>query len=90
MKDGIEVSAPAPIAGHMEVRGLGIVSVTHVQSAMLGLVVRLTEAANIERLPELDKSSFEIFGKTFRSFMSIPIPPRRRPESAPRRWLLRV
>jgi serine kinase of HPr protein (carbohydrate metabolism regulator) len=46
------MSAPAAIAGRMEVRGLGIVTVPHQASAPLRLVVDLRLAATIERLPE--------------------------------------
>lgn len=46
------LSAPATIAGQMEVRGVGIVTVPHVASAPLRLVVDLRPPAAIERLPE--------------------------------------
>jgi serine kinase of HPr protein (carbohydrate metabolism regulator) len=45
-------AAPAAIAGRMEVRGLGIVAVSHVAEARLVLVVDLVPAAAVERLPE--------------------------------------
>ncbi|HEX4113434.1 MAG TPA: HPr kinase/phosphatase C-terminal domain-containing protein [Stellaceae bacterium] len=46
------LSAPATIAGRIEVRGVGIVVVPHQASAPLRLVVDLEPAATIERLPE--------------------------------------
>lgn len=45
-------SAPATIAGRIEVRGLGIVSVPHVHAAEVGLAVDLVAPGAIERLPE--------------------------------------
>jgi HPr kinase/phosphorylase len=50
--DDIIMSAPAAIAGQMEVRGLGIVSVPHLAAAPLRLVVDLMPSADIERMPE--------------------------------------
>ena len=49
--DDIEMSAPATIAGQIEVRGLGIVSLPSLASAPLRLVVDLMPAAEIERMP---------------------------------------
>lgn len=51
-RDGNDIimSAPATIAGQMEVRGLGIVSMAHVV-APLRLVVDLMPSAEIERMP---------------------------------------
>lgn len=46
------LSAPDAIAGRMEVRGVGVVSVAHQPHARLGLVVDLTPYTAIERLPE--------------------------------------
>jgi HPr kinase/phosphorylase len=48
----IIMSAPATIAGQLEVRGLGIMTVPSVASAPLRLIVDLVPAADIERLPE--------------------------------------
>lgn len=52
-REGTEIimSAPATIAGRLEVRGLGIVAVPSVASAPLRLVVDLAPAAAIDRLP---------------------------------------
>jgi HPr kinase/phosphorylase len=46
------LSAPATIAGRMEIRGLGIVSVPYQASAPLRLVVDLVPSEAIERMPE--------------------------------------
>lgn len=49
--DEIIMSAPATIAGQIEVRGLGIVAVPSVASAPLRLVVDLLPSGEIERMP---------------------------------------
>lgn len=56
----VVVSAPAAIAGMIEVRGLGIVRLEPVAEATLGLVVDLVPAPGIERLPEA--ASVELLG----------------------------
>lgn len=56
----ITLSAPATIAGQMEVRGVGIVPIANLPSVRLGLVVDLAVHGDIERLPE--KTSAEIEG----------------------------
>jgi HPr kinase/phosphorylase len=50
--DAIAMTAPATIAGQLEVRGLGILQVPSVPAASLRLVVDLADPAVIERLPE--------------------------------------
>lgn len=42
---------PAAIAGRLEVRGIGIVGMTHCPRAELALIVDLTDAAAVPRLP---------------------------------------
>jgi serine kinase of HPr protein (carbohydrate metabolism regulator) len=54
----IIMSAPATIAGQMEVRGLGIMSVPHLDSVPLRLVVDLLPSADIERMPAPRAASF--------------------------------
>jgi HPr kinase/phosphorylase len=49
---GLRMSAPAAIAGLLEVRGVGILRVPSVPSAILRLVVTLVPSEAIERLPE--------------------------------------
>jgi serine kinase of HPr protein (carbohydrate metabolism regulator) len=48
----VVASAPATIAGRLEVRGIGIMTVPAVDAAVVGLVVDLV-AGPVERLPEL-------------------------------------
>ena len=57
--DGAQVmlSAPARIAGLIEVRGLGILRFSHV-TAPLALCVELVAAEMVERLPEPDAELF--------------------------------
>jgi HPr kinase/phosphorylase len=45
------LSAPAAIAGKLEIRGLGIVAVPHQVSAILRLVVDLRPPETIDRMP---------------------------------------
>jgi RNase adaptor protein for sRNA GlmZ degradation len=53
VRDGrLVAAAPAPIAGKLEVRGIGIVAVATATSAPLVLVVDLVEPPAVERLPE--------------------------------------
>jgi len=54
----LTASAPAPIAGRLEIRGVGIISVAAVAAAPLELVVELVELEDVERLPEPRFSSF--------------------------------
>jgi HPr kinase/phosphorylase len=63
-RDGALLTASAPLIlrGRLEIRGLGIVAVPVVDSAPLKLAVRLTVAAEIERLPDLQKSRMDILG----------------------------
>jgi HPr kinase/phosphorylase len=49
--DDITMSAPATIAGQMEIRGLGIIALPSVASVPLRLVVDLMPSAEIERMP---------------------------------------
>jgi serine kinase of HPr protein (carbohydrate metabolism regulator) len=49
---GLRMSAPTAIAGLLEVRGVGILRVPSVPSAILHLVVTLVPSEAIERLPD--------------------------------------
>jgi serine kinase of HPr protein (carbohydrate metabolism regulator) len=60
--DRLMASAPLPLAGKLEIRGLGIVDVAPQAEAALRLAVRLTPAAGIERLPDLTRARMEILG----------------------------
>ena len=55
-------AAPARLAGLIEVRGIGIVTVEHVPEAELGLAIRLADARGIERLPEEGGSTAVLLG----------------------------
>jgi HPr kinase/phosphorylase len=50
--DRILVSAPAPLAGLLEVRGVGVVRVDAVGQAPLALIADLVLSDEVERLPE--------------------------------------
>lgn len=50
--DGVIAGSPASIAGRLEVRGVGILKVPAVPSALLRLVVDLVTPDRVERLPE--------------------------------------
>ena len=60
-------SAPAALAGRLEVRGVGIMEVPAVAAVRLGLVCDLVPAARIERLPR--RGTVEIDG------VSLPLLP---------------
>lgn len=55
-------SAPAALSGKLEIRGLGIAELPVVADVRLRLAVRLTPAAEIERLPDLGRSRMDILG----------------------------
>jgi len=52
VEGGLRLSAPAAIAGRIEVRGIGILPVPTVASAPLRLVVVLVPPGEVQRLPE--------------------------------------
>ncbi|MDE0922121.1 HPr kinase/phosphorylase [Aurantimonas coralicida] len=62
--NAISMSAPAALAGLIEVSGIGILREPFAASARLGLVVDLVDAAGIERLPE--PRTAEILGQAIR------------------------
>jgi len=55
-------SAPAAIAGQMEIRGVGIVEKPHVSPAAIDLVVDLLPLAECPRLPEGDEARAVLAG----------------------------
>lgn len=61
-RDQLIASAPAALAGKLEIRGLGIAALPVQGEAALRLAVRLTPAADIERLPDLARSQMAILG----------------------------
>ena len=52
-------SAPADLAGRLEVRGVGVIAVATVAVARLGLVCDLVPAARIERLPRREAAEID-------------------------------
>jgi len=57
--DRLDMTPPATIAGLIEVRGVGIVPMSHLPSAALRLVVDLAPQIEIERMPEPRFCEFE-------------------------------
>jgi HPr kinase/phosphorylase len=53
---------PATIAGKIEVRGLGIMSVPHLAEAELRLIVPLCDPDDVPRLPRLGEETADIHG----------------------------
>lgn len=60
--EGLIASAPAALAGRLEIRGLGIATLAALPQATLRLAVRLTPAPGIERLPDLAAARIDILG----------------------------
>jgi len=58
-RDGrLIASPPAPIAGRIEIRGLGIVPLTHVAEAPVGLAIDLVQPNRVERLPTMQSRTW--------------------------------
>ena len=55
-------AAPAALANRLEIRGLGIATLAALPEVSLRLAVRLTPAAEIERLPDLAAARMDILG----------------------------
>ncbi len=53
--DRLVASVPSPLAGLIEVRGIGIVRLAHRARATLGLAIVLVPPDEIERMPEADE-----------------------------------
>ncbi len=49
---GVEVAPPPVLAGRIEIRGIGVLTVTYQKTARLRLIIDLT-AGPVERLPEI-------------------------------------
>ncbi|HIJ37705.1 MAG TPA: serine/threonine protein kinase [Rhodospirillaceae bacterium] len=62
--DRLLASPPSPIAGLLEVRGLGIVSLDHQAPVPLALVVDLVKGEEIERMPA--DETVELAGRQLR------------------------
>ena len=58
VRRGITASAPAPIAGMMEIRGVGVVAFPYHDHVPLGLVVDLTAFDQIERMPDPQETDY--------------------------------
>lgn len=59
LEDGrLIASAPAPISGKLEVRGIGIVTVPSIARSPIGLAVDLVTADQVERLPETRQCNY--------------------------------
>lgn len=64
--DSVSGTAPAVLAGLLEVRGVGIVPVVHQPSACLRMVVELVPMAEVPRLPE--PAFTDVLGLPFHTF----------------------
>lgn len=73
--DVLIASPPSTIAGKMEIRGLGIAELEHAARAPLKLCVRLTDAARIERMPDLETQRFTCLGLSIPEVLIDPILP---------------
>jgi HPr kinase/phosphorylase len=60
VENGKLIATPPPtIANKLEVRGVGIVQMPHIEKTAIGLVVDLCEPQQIERLPETTTTTIE-------------------------------
>ena len=66
---GLMASAPPNLAGLLEIRGLGLVKLAHVAEIQLKLVVDLTEARGIPRMPEAHELATSLEGVSLRRMM---------------------
>ena len=64
LRDQLVASAPPALRGKLEIRGLGIAELAVVAETRLRLAVRLTPAAEIERLPDLGRARMDILGES--------------------------
>ncbi len=62
MGKSIVMSAPKPLAGKLEVRGLGIVTAKYVRQITLRMVVDMIGDGIPDRMPELSDQSIDIMG----------------------------
>jgi HPr kinase/phosphorylase len=60
--ESLIAEAPAALASRLEIRGLGIATLAALPNVKLQLAVRLTPAAEIERLPDLAAARMAILG----------------------------
>lgn len=69
--DALLASPPDTLAGLMEVRGLGLVRLGHLEKVTLDLVIDLTASSQVERLPE--PNAVEILGLMVRHMHLAPL-----------------
>ncbi|MCB1377941.1 MAG: HPr kinase/phosphatase C-terminal domain-containing protein [Alphaproteobacteria bacterium] len=74
VRDNMQLTASAPpqLAGLLEIRGLGLMRLPVLPSAVVGLAVRLADAATIERMPYPAQSGFDVLGVTLPLVMIDP------------------
>ena len=65
-------SAPPVIAGLIEIRGLGLVNIPHLAQIALALVVRLNGHAAIDRAPDMEKTRYELLGRSLPTVLIDP------------------
>ncbi len=65
-------SAPVAIAGRIEIRGLGLIGLSHRAEAVLTMAARLMAHNAIERLPDLEIDRFEMLGVSLPTVMIDP------------------
>lgn len=65
-------SPPPELKGIIEVRGVGLRPVSHIENARLVAVIRLDDKKPIERLPELTGCTCEIMGSQVAAFSLSP------------------
>lgn len=68
--DSLLARPPATIAGMIEVRGLGLVRLPHLERAPLHLVIDLVPPSEVERLPEAN--ALELLGLSIRHLRLSP------------------
>lgn len=63
-RDGVKLVAhpPAPLAGLLEVRGLGIVTLPYISPVVLSLCVRFAATTDIERMPDFAVQRYTLLG----------------------------
>jgi serine kinase of HPr protein (carbohydrate metabolism regulator) len=66
---GLVAKAPASLAGLLEIRGVGIVKLAYRAEVVLKLVVDLSPAATLARMPEPDQLITELSGVRLKRLM---------------------
>jgi HPr kinase/phosphorylase len=68
--DALLASPPVTLAGLVEVRGLGLIRLGHLEKIPLELVIDLTHPSEVERLPE--PNTLEFLGQSVRHMHLAP------------------